>query len=790
MQMSDENVSNAPIDSPVELPTQYSILRRVASGGMGVVYKAIDNLLQREVALKLLLRAEKTEESQERFRRETRVLSSLDHPNIVKLYAADFDNSQNPFLVMEWVEGQTLQSLVESGNFDTPLLKTTMEQLFSAVDYAHAKGIIHRDITPSNLMLFKNDNGKMQIKLLDFGLARSANSPNVRLTSTGQVLGNPSFMSPEQCKGELASFASDIYSVGSVLFFCLLGRTPFSANNPMELMYKHVNEAPDFSSLPVIWKKAGIISVLEKAMEKEPSKRFKSIDEFQASFNRVIARVIGASSILGKIRLNLSFLFNSRLSLYGSIAVIALILVFSFGRDLLTHFEPYETRKLSSTLASEADRVNSNAMRDIASTGLNAKKQAELEQAAKLYESAISAAQGELREGKIVNESRLYSTLVHCAYFNGGTYYYLQKYDLSEKYYRLALDYVGKTPNPDVERITVLKFYCIMLTRSHLRAKYINLLVEMPKWNTSDNPSVKKFYADAKVALAKQYSFDSKIIESNQVLRGALAAYEGMGLGTRPNEALANSLMAENYYELKEIGKAKRFLSASEKLISSDFGEDEDIAATAAVIAARLEGIFGNRDRAEKLFEIAMQLAMRIASDNGDFATVAMVLEKYGSFELGLGEFQKAEAMARKKAAEAPQVETLDLVHPVCNELLAESDFMQGNDLDCQKNINLGRPLAVKAKALGFLQAKIFDLIEARLCYRKFVRGEDRENNLRKSLISFESSVGLLAVPKNLQDKFVSAGFDDYVKLLEEMKMRQKASSIRNVLLRIRRTSG
>jgi serine/threonine protein kinase len=254
----------------------YKILEKIGEGGMGAVFRAIDFMIDREVALKVL-RPELAGQPAvvERFRLEAKALARLDHPNIATLYGF-FRREDDFFMVMEYVRGETLASLIgRSGALAPQVALSLFCQMLEGIGYAHSQMIVHRDIKPPNVML--TDRGT--IKLTDFGIARFLGSD--RLTQHGMVVGTFEYMSPEHILGHDTDPRSDIYSLGVVLYEMLTGRLPFSTNNEYELMKSHVEKEPSpprslVSHIPVRMEQATM-----RALSKDPRERFETASDFQ-----------------------------------------------------------------------------------------------------------------------------------------------------------------------------------------------------------------------------------------------------------------------------------------------------------------------------------------------------------------------------------------------------------------------------------------------------------------------------------------------------------------------------
>ncbi|MEV4196833.1 protein kinase domain-containing protein [Micromonospora globbae] len=252
----------------VQLGNRYRLDERIASGGMGDVWRGTDQVLGRTVAVKSLLPALLDEPGfAERFRGEARTMATINHPGVVDVY--DFGNDQQiAFLVMEYVEGDPLSATLNRVGRLTPARTMALvAQAADALHAAHEKGIVHRDVKPGNLLVRPNGT----LVLTDFGIARS--DLVGQLTAAGSVLGTASYISPEQAMGQVATPASDVYALGVVAYQCLAGRRPFEGDNPLEIAMKHVQETP--RPLPADIPPQ-VRAVVERAMAKDPAARWPS----------------------------------------------------------------------------------------------------------------------------------------------------------------------------------------------------------------------------------------------------------------------------------------------------------------------------------------------------------------------------------------------------------------------------------------------------------------------------------------------------------------------------------
>ena len=273
----------------------YDIVAELGRGGMGVVYKGYEPALNRYVAIKVLAESLAHDESvKERFLREARSMAALNDPHIIQIYFIGEDAGQT-FFVMEFVEGESLGSLLKrEGKLAPEQAARVIFQTAQGLATAHDKGVIHRDIKPGNLMI----GARGQVKIADFGIALVTQDFSKKLTSTGEFVGTPGYLSPEVCLGKPVDQRSDIFSLGIVLFEMLTGRMPFTDESPLGLMLEVVKaEIPDVRQLnqevdPELSR------ILAKMIAKEPADRYQSCQELAAELQRHPALASGQTLTL------------------------------------------------------------------------------------------------------------------------------------------------------------------------------------------------------------------------------------------------------------------------------------------------------------------------------------------------------------------------------------------------------------------------------------------------------------------------------------------------------------
>lgn len=224
---------------------RYLVEEHIAQGGMANVYRATDTDLDRQVALKIMLpELARDKQFVDRFRREAQAVARLNHPNIVQVYGTDLTPSQQPYIAMQFINGRSLAEILQKlaekrQTIPIPDVLLMVRQIADALHVSHEAGIIHRDIKPSNILI-RPDRTPV---LVDLGIA-ALDSSHTRLTHTGNLLGTPHYMSPEQIKGEQVDGRSDIYSLGVILYELLSGQLPFNMPSTMAVMHSHVYEEP------------------------------------------------------------------------------------------------------------------------------------------------------------------------------------------------------------------------------------------------------------------------------------------------------------------------------------------------------------------------------------------------------------------------------------------------------------------------------------------------------------------------------------------------------------------
>lgn len=273
---------------------RYEIIEKIGEGGMAIVYKAKDRLLNRYVAIKIL-RPEFTKDELfiENFRKESQAAAGLSHSNIVNVYDVGSEGKIN-FIVMELIDGKPLSQIIEEkGKLNYKEAIDITRQVASALSHAHKNQIIHRDVKPHNILITSSGTAK----LADFGIAMAVSKASIAEGSE-KIMGSVHYFSPEQARGAYVDERSDLYSLGIVLYEMLAGKVPFDGDNPISIALMHINETvPEISGIP-----PQLTKVIEKATDKYQTNRYKSAEELIEDLDNIefITKVMGVSVLGGK----------------------------------------------------------------------------------------------------------------------------------------------------------------------------------------------------------------------------------------------------------------------------------------------------------------------------------------------------------------------------------------------------------------------------------------------------------------------------------------------------------
>jgi serine/threonine protein kinase len=332
-QAADDEKNGPLVAPPPDLPEQYEILDLLGHGGMGTVYKARHKELGYEVAVKVINEKDNTKNEngqeeksrQQRFLNEAKAAARLDHPNLIRLRDFGLTKSGTPYLIMDYVEGQSLaQYLNNTGKVAPNKAISLLMETIEGLEQAHKLGIVHRDIKPSNILLTISDSGALKPHILDFGIARFTEDGGTTqgLTTTGEIFGSPLYMAPEQALSSKVDARADIYALGCVFFECLTGEPPFKGETPIQTVMQHLNnKAPTLTNKLKVTLPKGLETLIQRCLEKKPEQRYQNLGTLKADLkavqlgkaiklgvreprkNLVLFAALGASTILIALQL-------------------------------------------------------------------------------------------------------------------------------------------------------------------------------------------------------------------------------------------------------------------------------------------------------------------------------------------------------------------------------------------------------------------------------------------------------------------------------------------------------
>ncbi len=271
------------------LDKRYQIQAHLGTGGMGEVYRVLDLEQDRKCALKILNTMVDQKAVYRRFHREFQVLSRFQHPRLVRTYTWGFAE-ERPYFTMEYLPGKTLEKIIADrvmlGRFRASHFFDLIQQIVEGLAYIHAQGAVHRDLKPSNIMVLETEEG-IEATILDLGLAKLRHLHSASITQTGATLGTAEYMSPEQGKGLWVDHRSDLYSLGIILYEMLTGAPPFSGQNPVSVILKHIRESPPPMCEAYVEVPEQTQEIVLQLLAKEPVDRFQSAEELVQALNGV-----------------------------------------------------------------------------------------------------------------------------------------------------------------------------------------------------------------------------------------------------------------------------------------------------------------------------------------------------------------------------------------------------------------------------------------------------------------------------------------------------------------------
>jgi serine/threonine protein kinase/tetratricopeptide (TPR) repeat protein len=390
--------------------SHYTILDNIGEGGMGIVYKARDNRLDRTVALKFLAPGlTASQDDRQRFIREAKNVAALNHPNICTIYnAEEYDGAQ--FIVMEYIEGKSLAENLKRGRFKPETVIEYALQITSALKEAHARGIIHRDIKSDNIMITQDD----RVKVMDFGLAKLKGSAKV--TQTGKMIGTVTNMSPEQVQGEPADERSDIWSLGIVLYQMLTGELPYYGDYQHAVMYSILNDDPAPISGIIKTVPQDLEKLVYRCLAKKPSDRYQSATELLTDLTDLRSKIVsgsyGSDNRDYRNRLRGQIFTRRQSATYAVVAVLIIVVIaYMFNRDFLSKWPTdFSEPELIRLTVLPFNNIGDDPVRQVFCDGLVETITSNLTNFEQLYKNLWVVPSGEVRGNNISSPGEAYRT--------------------------------------------------------------------------------------------------------------------------------------------------------------------------------------------------------------------------------------------------------------------------------------------------------------------------------------------------------------------------------------------
>lgn len=628
--------------------SHYRILELLGEGGMGVVYQAEDTHLGRHVAIKFLATASSDHHYRARFLREARAASMLSHPHIAAIYDYGEASDDQPFIVMELVNGKTLSDLLHASALNLPRVIEIIEAVADALGEAHARGIVHRDIKPSNIII--NERGK--VKVLDFGLAKQMHEDRTHKTSpdaqtllatqtrSGVIVGTPLYLSPEQATGMAVDGRSDLFALGAVLYECVAGRPAFSGTSVIEIgaQVLHINPPLPSSINPRVTPELDRITM--KALAKKPEERYQTAEEMIADLRgmrdthsddtRPIKRVSTPSVEMRASALTTitDTLKRPRLSIISLLIVLALMSVAAWGVARLWRPEPHKP-------TAEADRwyrTGTNALRDgayyQASKALERAVQADAKFAmahARLAEAwteldYTDRAKDELLRVTALVPDRSVLPQVEAFYLEAITATVSRDFPRAIDYYSKITGLLPADPGAYVD-----------LGRAYEKYEQADKAIENYREATNRDPQ----YATAFLRLAILYSRQQDVASAMATLDKADALYESLG-----NVEGRTEVFFQRGLLLRDLGKQRDSRAQFQQALDMARATGNELQQiNALLLLSQLYFIEGEMAQSQRYARDAVEFAQQSGLEN--LATSGLI--NLGNTFLGRGDYQEAE---------------------------------------------------------------------------------------------------------------------------------------------------
>ncbi len=794
------------LDSKGEYFADFRLGEKIGSGGMGSIYQAMQMSLQRPCAVKILSAAESSDTERKRFLKEARLVCSLDHPNIVKVFSVGFDNLQRPYIAMELLKGQSLDKTLDNRRIGIEEFRRIFIQVADAIEYAHAKNIIHRDLKPGNIFLVEQAEDEPRVvKLLDFGIARILNSEESstqKLTRTGHMLGTPTYMSPEQSRNADLDCRSDIYSFGIVMFEALTGKIPFHAESALELMYKHSNEKVDPNKLPAESSYKDLNACILKCLEKNPADRFQSASELKVSIESATKNLLDLPSMEGRRKV------NGLLRVIAALSLIIIASTFLFAQhqksksvsqlkaDVLTDYKSEKTATLLQ-LATNAQKKALSRLR--ANDNEGSRKL--WEQAKSYYRRTIEVGSIKHKElekefvrragqqcEKLSESMKNEHNAIHNAEFQLAAMYKMEgDIDNECKFLKLVIEH--SPHNLDLISQPARELALILATKGKASEGIKTLEALQPEFEREEKDAARKnaktqdvFFLQEACNLKTMGDIclqENDLTAARKYFQRGLDVYAAMNFKTSP-ACYAEMIIGLARATGNKSSINRGYKSAYNELISAPIGTPEEYD-YAVEVTTKCAKYFETIDPAQA------SICYRSASTEfkrtlGGYTMgqksagpVAVLLKEGCGFENDRGDFgacqkllENAEDSGRELSAGFPVIAEAKFANGVCNFLQNRNQLAENNFIEVVNTVN----------PLGDAKERAFIML-GRLHYKQ---GQSTEATafFDKALKS-KSDLSVLQSRKFLQD-----AIPEYIELLKAQKREKEAVNLEQIVAKFK----
>ncbi len=742
------------------LAEHFEIISLIGQGGMSVVYKARHTFTHNIRAIKLL-REHLVDRSTNlaRFQLEAQAAMHLTHPNIIAVHDYGMTADEQPYLIMDYLEGESLGELIQKQKrLPVDRALAVFSQICDALGFAHQKGVLHRDIKPSNVMLVKDGDKTDCVKLVDFGIAKlmpGGELEGQRLTATGEVFGSPVYMSPEQCTGQVLDTRSDIYSMGCVMYEALCGHPPFVGSNPLETMYLRLQEPPA-PFPPELSIPRSLEHIVLITLAREPEQRYQSMAELKAEIDRVRTGTVNLTNLIDtmrrSVRLSQARKATKKVQLEAYFAVVALLMMvagfYSFrllsgtaspwesqgavwkqyydeGQKAFDRGELGQAEKNMMQAVAEAqkfgemDRRLVSSLEKLASIYKTEGKQSQLEDTAARIEAIKQKQSLEETEQSDRNVNELadltlslcpkviekdkwsqYAQLTEKLNHLGVLLINQQSYDRAEQLLKKALEIEKTTLGPDSPNVarTMRNLAALYDTKKGQFKEALPLYEQAVAIKAKALGKDHPDVADGLSDLAAIYREQGQYEKAEQLYNQALAIYQRAYGMQHPHVARNLTGLADIYRIEGQFPKAEKLYKQALNIYVNTQGMEHS---TVAMSYANLAGLYLNEGKygpAEQMYSEALSLYEKIQGPES--LSVATVVNNLAAVYFREGKYKDAEPMFKRALAIRERLLAAD--HPEIAQSLnnvAEVYRLEGRYEDAEPLYK--RALKIDEKSLG-----------------------------------------------------------------------------------------